>query len=240
MTHAKVCADVNRFAFSSTETVHIVGAGASGPHSLTALIELAGWRVECHASSEALFARLREAGAGCVLINASTQGDEDETCLEMVGQVASEMPAIILGRADVAAAVRAIKAGAVEFLPKPISAWSLLDAIDRAIGISRSLLEEHMTARRVRADYASLSQRERQVLALISRGLLNKQVGGELGISEITVKAHRGQVMRKMKAPSFADLVHMAVALGLTRPTNPLQTRRQTIDRYDGVAETFA
>jgi FixJ family two-component response regulator len=241
MRDAKVCDKFER-ATSTSEpaTVHVIDIGASRPRSMAALIELAGWRVETHASAEAVLARTHGAGAGCILLDADMLNGDGMSDLDMIARIAREIPAIILGRPDVAAAVGAIKAGAVEFLPKPISAWTLLHAIDQAIALSYALLDEHLAIRHLRAHYALLSQRERQVMALIAQGLLNKQVGGELGISEITVKAHRGQVMRKMKAQSFAELVNMATALGLPRSTGARHSWRYPAERYNGVAETFA
>jgi FixJ family two-component response regulator len=111
--------------------------------------------------------------------------------------------------------VQAMKAGAVEFLAKPLAGDVLVDAIQQAIELSRNTLDREKAMRELRDRHASLSPRERQVMALVVSGLLNKQVGGELEISEITVKAHRGQVMRKMKADSLPDLVTMAARLGL-------------------------
>jgi FixJ family two-component response regulator len=111
--------------------------------------------------------------------------------------------------------VRAMKAGAIEFLTKPFKDDVLIDAIRGAIERSRVALRHDQEMRGLRECYASLTPREREVMALVVSGLLNKQVGGELGISEITVKAHRGQMMRKMKADSLPDLVTMAARLGL-------------------------
>jgi len=126
------------------------------------------------------------------------------------------MPIIFIsGHGDVPMTVRAMKAGAVEFLTKPLAGDVLVGAIQQAIERSRSALDREAAMRELRDRHASLSPRERQVMALVVSGLLNKQVGGELGISEITVKAHRGQVMRKMKADSLPDLVTMAARLGL-------------------------
>lgn len=126
------------------------------------------------------------------------------------------MPIIfITGYGDVPMTVQAMKAGAVEFLTKPFSDDVLLSAIRQAIDRSRTALDEGAGTRVLRDCYASLSRREREVMTLVVSGLLNKQVGGELGISEITVKAHRGKVMEKMKADSFADLVNMAARLHL-------------------------
>jgi FixJ family two-component response regulator len=126
------------------------------------------------------------------------------------------MPIIfITGHGDVPMSVQAMKAGAVEFLTKPFKDGVLLDAISGAIERSRVALRQDSEMRVLREGYASLTPREREVMVLVVSGLLNKQVGGELGISEITVKAHRGQVMRKMKADSLPNLVGMAARLGL-------------------------
>jgi FixJ family two-component response regulator len=141
--------------------------------------------------------------------------------LELQKQLAerAEMPIIfITGHGDVPMSVQAMKAGAVEFLTKPFKDDVLLDAIRGAIERSRVALRQQSEMRVLRDSYASLTPREREVMALVVSGLLNKQVGGELDISEITVKAHRGQVMRKMKADSLPDLVSMAARLGLSVP----------------------
>jgi FixJ family two-component response regulator len=129
------------------------------------------------------------------------------------------MPIIfITGHGDVPMTVQAMKAGAVEFLTKPFTSDVLLDAIGGAIERSRAAVRQESEMAVLRSAYASLSPREREVMALVVSGLLNKQVGGELGISEITVKAHRGQMMRKMKAASLPELVTMAARLGLRPP----------------------
>jgi FixJ family two-component response regulator len=129
----------------------------------------------------------------------------------------TDMPIIfITGYGDVPTTVQAMKAGAVEFLTKPFDDEALLDAIRHAIARSQAALRQAANRQALRARYMSLSPRERQVMALVISGLLNKQVAAELGISEITVKAHRGQVMRKMKADSLADLVRMAATLNLS------------------------
>src|SRR5205809_1503573 len=130
------------------------------------------------------------------------------------------MPIIfITGHGDVPMTVQAMKAGAVEFLTKPFKDDVLLDAIRGAIERSRAALRQDSEMRVLRSSYASLTRREREVMALVVSGLLNKQVGGELGISEITVKVHRGEVMREMKAGSLADLVKMAAKLRIGRRT---------------------
>jgi FixJ family two-component response regulator len=124
----------------------------------------------------------------------------------------------ITGYGDVPMTVQAMKAGAVEFLTKPFGDQVLLDAIRHAIERSQASLDHEADLRALRDCYASLTNREREVMALVVSGLLNKQVGGELGISEITVKSHRGKVMEKMKAASFAALVNMAAELSLATP----------------------
>jgi FixJ family two-component response regulator len=139
--------------------------------------------------------------------------------LELQQQLAerTEMPIIfITGYGDVPMTVTAMKAGAIEFLTKPFNDDVLLNAIGNAIDRSRDALRRDAELRELRTCYDSLTPREREVLTLVVSGLLNKQVGGELGISEITVKAHRGQVMRKMAAGSLADLVNMAARLGIS------------------------
>ncbi len=129
----------------------------------------------------------------------------------------SEMPIIfITGHGDIPMTVQAMKAGAVEFLTKPLQHNVVLNAIRGAVERSRAALHQATEIQTLRNSYATLTAREREVMALVVSGLLNKQVGGELGISEITVKAHRGQVMRKMKAGWLADLVTMAAGLGLS------------------------
>jgi len=147
----------------------------------------------------------------------------DFSGLELQKRVAvdrPDMPVIfITGCDDVSTSVQAMKAGASEFLTKPFKDDVLLDAIRHAIDQSRAALRQESEMRVLRNCYASLTPREREVMALVVSGRLNKQVGGELGISEITVKAHRGQMMRKMKADSLPDLVTMAAKLGLQTPS---------------------
>jgi FixJ family two-component response regulator len=132
-----------------------------------------------------------------------------------------DMPIIfITGHADVPMTVKAMKAGAVEFLTKPVAEDVLINAIGSAIARSRITLDQESERQTLRSLYAKLTPRERDVMTLVVGGLLNKQVGGELGMAEITVKAHRGQIMRKMKAATFADLVNMGARLGLTPAPN--------------------
>ena len=138
---------------------------------------------------------------------------------ERIAAERSDMPIIFLtGNADIQMTVKAMKRGALEFLTKPFDAEVLLNVIRHAIKRSEAVLSRESQLQALRAGYGSLTSREREVMSLVASGLLNKQVGGELGISEITVKAHRGSVMRKMNAGSFADLVNMASRLRVTRP----------------------
>ena len=197
-----------------TPIVFVVDDDVSVRESLESLIRCEGWQPETFASAQEFLDRPRALVPNCLLLDISLPGLNG---LDLQGVVAGErmdMPIIfITGHRDVPMAVRAMKAGAVEFLTKPFSDDVLLTAVRAALERSRVALSLEAEMRMLRGCYASLSQRERQVMALVVSGLLNKQVGGELGISEITVKAHRGKVMQKMKADSLADLVKMAARL---------------------------
>src|SRR6186997_1927340 len=198
----------------STPIVFIVDDDVSVRSALESLIESAGWVAETFASAQEFLRRPRVAAPSCLVLDVSLP---DINGLELQSRVATDrtdMPIIFIsGYGDVPMTVRAMKAGAVEFLTKPLAGDVLVGAIQQAIERSRRALDRETAMRELRERHASLSPRERQVMALVVSGLLNKQVGGELGISEITVKAHRGQVMRKMKATSLPDLVAMAVRL---------------------------
>jgi FixJ family two-component response regulator len=203
-------------------TVFVVDDDVSVRESLEALIGSAGWPVATFASAQAFLDRAREPGPGCLVLDVSLP---DLSGLELQERLASdeiELPIIfITGHGDVPMSVRAMKAGAAEFLTKPIDDVALLRAIEDAIGRCRGVFEAQVNLRALRDDYASLSRREREVMTLVTAGFLNKQVGGKLGISEITVKAHRGSVMRKMKAQSFAELVNIAARLGIRADSSP-------------------
>ncbi|HMF95622.1 MAG TPA: response regulator transcription factor [Vicinamibacterales bacterium] len=200
----------------ATAIVFVVDDDISVRESLELLVKSAGWKAETFESAKDFLSRPRVTVPCCLVLDVSLPGLNG---LELQQQLAerTEMPIIfITGYGDVPMTVRAMKAGAVEFLTKPFKADVLLDAIRHAIERSRAALQHESELHALRDSYASLTQREREVMALVVAGLLNKQVGGELGISEITVKAHRGQVMRKMKADSLPDLVTMAARLGLS------------------------
>ena len=194
--------------------VFVVDDDVSVRESLELLIETSGWHCETCASAREFLARPPAAVPCCLVLDVTLPGLNG---LEVQKQLAhrTDMPIIfITGHGDVPTTVQAMKAGAVEFLMKPLSADVLLAAIRGAFERSRAALKVNAEVRELESRYASLTPREREVMALVVSGLLNKQVGGELGISEITVKAHRGQVMRKMKADSLPDLVTMAARLG--------------------------
>jgi FixJ family two-component response regulator len=198
--------------------VFVVDDDLSVRESLEGLIGSAGWQVETFASAQEFLSRPRAVVPSCLVLDVSLP---DLNGLELQQRIAddrTEMPIIFIsGYGDVPMTVRAMKAGAIEFLTKPIDNDGLLNTIEQALEHSRQALKHEAELQALRNAYASLSKREREVMALVVAGLLNKQVGGELGISEITVKAHRGQVMRKMKAGSLADLVTKAASLGLVR-----------------------
>jgi FixJ family two-component response regulator len=197
-------------------TIFIVKNDVAERKSLELLIGAAGWRTESFGSAIEFLARPRTAAPCCLILDVILP---DLNGLELQRKMASErkkMPIIFLtGGSDVATTVKAMKAGAFEFFVKPLGDDILVRAIREALEASRSALAKEAERQALQRCFATLSRREREVMALVSSGLLNKQVGGELGISEITVKAHRGQVMQKMQANSLADLVRMATNLGL-------------------------
>ena len=190
--------------------VFVVHDDASLRESLEALIFNEGWQVETFASAQEFLSRPRVLAPSCLVLDVALP---DLNGLELQRRIVVDrldMAIIFITRyCDVRTTVQAMKAGAVEFLTKPFADDVVLSAIRQAIERSRCALGREAELQALRACHASLSRREREVMALVVSGLLNKQVGHELGISEITVKAHRGRVMQKMKAKSFADLINM-------------------------------
>jgi FixJ family two-component response regulator len=194
--------------------VFVVDDDISVRESLELLIRCEGLQPETFASAQEFLTRPRVLVPSCLVLDYSLPGLNGLEVQKRVAVERKDMPIIfITGHGDVPMTVQAMKAGAVEFLTKPFGEEALLSAIRFAIERSRVALGREAEMRVLQDCYASLSLRERQVMALVVSGLLNKQVGGELGISEITVKAHRGKVMQKMKADSLADLVRMAARL---------------------------
>jgi FixJ family two-component response regulator len=199
-----------------TPIVFVVDDDVSVRESLELLIRWEGWRPKTFASAQEFLDHPRVLIPNCLVLDVSLPGLNGLDLQRLVASERTDMPIIfITGHGDVPMTVQAMKAGAVEFLTKPFKDDVLLAAIRAALERSRVALGLEAEMRVLRDRYESLSQRERQVMALVVSGLLNKQVGGELGISEITVKAHRGKVMQKMKADSLADLVKMAARLRL-------------------------
>lgn len=196
--------------------VFVVDDDVSVRESLEPLIRTAGWQPETYASAETFLARPRALVPSCLVLDVSLPDLNGLDLQKRIGGDRSDLPVIfITGHGDIPMTVRAMKAGAVEFLTKPFGDDVLLSAIASAIERSRAALEQQAEMQVLRSRYATLSPREREVMALVVSGLLNKQIAGELRISEITVKAHRGKVMRKMGAGSLADLVKMAERLGV-------------------------
>jgi len=209
-----------------TPIVFVVDDDISVRESLELLLHCEGWEPKTFASAQEFLVWPRPVIPSCLVLDVSLPDLNGIDLQKRLACERTDMPIVfITGHGDVPKSVQAMKAGAVEFLTKPFKDDLLLAAIRESLDRSRLALAREMEMRSLRSHYASLTCRERQVMALVVSGLLNKQVGGELGISEITVKAHRGHVMQKMQAESFADLVKMAARLSPERAFNSASQR---------------
>ena len=202
--------------------VFVVDDDVSVRESLELLIQFAGWQAETFTSAQEFLARPRVQTPSCLVLDVSLPDLNGLELQKLIASERNEMPIIfITGHGDVPMTVQAMKGGAFEFLTKPFADEVLLSAIRHAIKRSAAVLDDQAEISALRNNYESLTPREQEVMRLVVAGMLNKQIGLKLEISEITVKAHRGKMMQKMKADSVADLVKTAVTLGLAPAKNP-------------------
>jgi FixJ family two-component response regulator len=198
----------------SEAIIAIVDDDAAVREGLHSLIRSAGWRVETFVSAQEFLGHLGAEAPSCLILDLQLPGLSGLDLQERMAEVGLEIPIVFLtGHGNIPASVQAMKAGAIEFLTKPIDDDKLLQAIQQAVERDRRTRQEHAEIRALRARYESLTAREQQVMREVVSGLLNKQIAAALHITEFTVKLHRGQVMRKMRAASLPDLVRMAESL---------------------------
>jgi FixJ family two-component response regulator len=203
-------------------TVFVVDDDASVREALGRLLRSAGLKVEAFASAEDFLIRPRAASPSCLVLDVRLPDLSGLDLQRRMADANNDMPIVfITGHGDIPTTVRAMKAGAVEFLTKPLVEGDVLESIQHALARDRALREHQADTADLRARYAALTPREAEVMAWVVSGLLNKQIAGELRISEETVKVHRGHVMRKMAAGSLADLVRMSGRLGLPSRRHP-------------------
>lgn len=216
--HDHVSAGLAASPLQTLPIVFVIDADPSVRASLELLIRHAGWRPRMFASAEEFLAHPRVTDPSCLVSEVILPGLGGLELQRLLAEQCHIPIVFLTGHGDVSTTVRAMKAGAVEFLTKPFEEKTLLDALRSAFELSRVALRQESELRALRERYATLSRREREVMVLVVSGLLNKQVGARLCITEMTVKAHRGKVVRKMGAASLPALVHMAATLGLASP----------------------
>ena len=201
---------------SPAATVHVVDDDASVRKSLSRLISEAGYRVQAYTSAGEFLARTPDVGPSCLVLDVRMPGATGLELQQTLAAAVHEIPIIfITGHGDISMSVKAMKAGAVDFLTKPFAARELLDAIERAVAKDARDLGTEARGDEIRGRLKRLTPRESQVFALVVTGMLNKQIAAELGVGEKTVKVHRARVMEKMQADSVATLVRLADALGI-------------------------
>jgi FixJ family two-component response regulator len=206
----------------SDGVVYIVDDNPSVCRALCRLLQAAGLEAVAFASGEEFLAHPHHDGAGCLILDMRMPGLSGLELQERLGQIQETLPIIFLtGHGNVPNTVQAMKGGAVDFLQKPVDDEELLAAVQRALALSRQRRAEQAARLEIESRLRTLTPRERQVLELVVKGLLNKQIAGELGAAEKTIKIHRGRVMQKMRASSVADLVHMAERLNLATGSDP-------------------
>jgi FixJ family two-component response regulator len=200
----------------ATPIVFVIDDDISVRESLEMLLRSAGLHAKVFASAKEFLSYPRVYVPTCLILDVSLPEVSGLDLQQRIAADRADMPIIFIsGHGDVPITVKAMKAGAIEFLIKPFDDETLLKAVRDAFERSREVLDSQMELRMIHTRYATLTRREREVMSLVVCGLLNKQIGGELGISEITVKTHRGNVMQKMEADSLPELVNMAAKLGL-------------------------
>jgi FixJ family two-component response regulator len=204
---------------SEQPVVYIIDDDPSVRNALTNLLRSVGLQVESFGSAQGFLSGKRPDGPGCLVLDVRLPGSSGLDLQRQLVESGIQLPIIfITGHGDIEMSVQAMKAGAVEFLTKPFREQVLLDAVQHAIERDRAAHRQRATLTELRDRYQSLSPREREVMAMVVRGLLNKQIAGELGATEATVKVHRAKVMHKMQADSLADLIRMAEKLGTEAP----------------------
>jgi FixJ family two-component response regulator len=197
--------------------VVVVDDDVSVRESLELLIQNEGWQPSLFESAQEFLSHLPRVAPSCLILDVNLPDLSGLDIQQRISDAKSSTPIIfITGYGDIPTSVRAMKAGAAEFLTKPLDDGVLIEAIRAAVARSQSNLQREGAQRQLEERFASLSKREREVMNLVVKGLMNKQVGFELDISEITVKAHRGKAMEKMRATTFVDLVNMAGRLGIS------------------------